>query len=54
MVIESNFIKNIEYTQKEALLSELDKGIDDMEAERTLPHDEAMEKIRRAVSAYAV
>lgn len=55
MVIETNnHIKNIEREQEKTLFAELDKGIDDMEAGRTLPHDEAMKKIKEAVSAYVV
>lgn len=54
MTIETNLAKNLEYEQEDALFVELDKGIDDMEAGRTLPHDEAMTKIRKAVSAYVL
>ena len=43
-----------EITQEQALFTELDKGIEDMEAGRVTPHDEAMKKIRESVGLYAV
>ena len=43
-----------ETTQERELFMELDKGIEDMEAGRVTPHEEAMKKIRESVSLYAV
>lgn len=43
-----------EITQEQALFTELDKGIEDMEAGRVTPHEEAMKKIRESVGLYAV
>ena len=43
----------VEETTQE-LFIELDKGIEDMEAGRVTPHEEAMKKIRESVSLYAV
>ena len=40
--------------QELELFAELDKGIDDMEAGRVTPHDEAMKKIRESVGLYEV
>lgn len=40
--------------QELELFVELDKGIDDMEAGRVTPHDEAMKKIRESVGLYEV
>lgn len=43
-----------ESKQELELFAELDKGIEDMEAGRVTPHDEAMKKIRESVGLYAV
>lgn len=43
-----------ETKQELELFSELDKGINDMEAGRVTPHDETMKKIRESVGLYAV
>lgn len=40
--------------QEEKLYRELDKGIDDMEQGRTIPHDEAMELMRERIKSHAV
>jgi predicted transcriptional regulator len=40
--------------QEKALYKELDKGIDDMENGRTVPHDEAMKQIRERIRSYGV
>ena len=42
-----------ESKQELELFAELDKGIEDMEAGRVTPHDEAMKKIRESVGLYA-
>ena len=36
------------------LFKELDKGIDSMENDRTVPHDKAMQMIREKLKEYAV
>lgn len=36
------------------LFQELDKGIDSMENDRTVPHDKAMQMIREKLKEYAV
>ena len=43
-----------ETKQEIELFAELDKGIDDMEAGRVTPHDEAMKKIRESVGLHEV
>ena len=43
-----------ESKQELELFAELDKGIEDMEAGRVTPHEEAMKKIRESVGLYAV
>lgn len=53
MVTKNNTVEKSEMMAEMELLAELDKGIDDMEMGRILPHDEAMKKIREAV-AYAI
>lgn len=40
--------------QKERLYRELDKGIDDMEQGRIVPHDEAMQLIRERIKSYRI
>ncbi len=40
--------------QEERLYMELDKGIEDMEQGRTIPHEEAMQLIRERIKAYEV
>ena len=42
-----------ETAELRALFAELDKGIDDMEAGRVVPHEEAMREIRQMVKNYA-
>jgi len=40
--------------QESALYSMLDKGIDDMENGRTVPHDEAMKQVRERLTPYGL
>jgi len=40
--------------QEEKLYRELDKGIDDMEQGRTIPHDEAMRLIKERIKSHAL
>lgn len=54
MYSEENFVYKLRKNQKNDLMTALDKGIDDMEAGRTTSHEEAMKKIREAVSAYDI
>lgn len=42
-----------ESAELQTLFAELDKGIDDMEAGRVVPHEEAMKIIRKSVEDYA-
>lgn len=51
-LVEANEIDNLK--QEEQLMNELDKGIDDMEAGRTVPHDKAMQMIKEKLDTYAV
>ena len=53
-VVLTDETKVEETTQEQELFIELDKGIEDMEAGRVTPHDEAMKKIRESVGLYAV
>lgn len=47
--------KQYELSEQEAKLYwELDKGIDDMEKGRTVPHDEAMSQIRERIKSHGV
>lgn len=39
---------------EEELLKALDKGIDDMEQGRTMPHEEAMKLLRERVKSYGI
>ena len=41
-----------ESTELQALFAELDKGIDDMEAGRVVPHEETMSELRQMVRDY--
>jgi len=43
-----------ELDQEAKLYKELDKGIDDMERGRTIPHDEAIKQIRESIRLYGV
>ena len=42
-----------ESAELQTLFAELDKGIDDMEAGRVVPHEKAMKIIRKSVEDYA-
>ena len=57
---EGDFVKLEEKSKLEVaeserrLFKELDKGIDSMENDRTVPHDKAMQMIREKLKEYAV
>jgi len=47
--------KQYELSKQEVkLYKELDKGIDDMERGRTIPHDEAIKQISERIRLYGV
>lgn len=47
--------KQYELSENEKkLFHELDKGIDDMEEGRTIPHDLAMKQIRERISSHDI
>ncbi len=55
MLIEEYRMSGIEKNDvEEAILRALDKGIDDMENGRVVPHEQAMEIVRQGLKGYAL
>lgn len=52
MVMEDYISANNETLYDSSLLRALDKGIDDMENGRTVPHDKAMEIVRQRLKEH--
>ena len=54
--LDQNFGLNsgLRFEPTEELLRELDKGIDDMEAGRVLPHDAVIEMLDEKIRAYEI